>query len=200
VGDEQTLDDQFEGARGQDILSAVINLEHISDIVQNSLVEFAVRSSKRGETLSAEELETITTMMRELHDSVHLALAVFLHAETRDAERLVARKTVFREFEVAATTLSVRLLRSAATASRAADANAAERVAQETGLFLRMVRDLRRIHSHLASFAYPALNRQRTATSLGAALNGGSETGTAEAPIAAIPVPPSQAPGADEDR
>jgi Na+/phosphate symporter len=45
-----------------------------------------------------------------------------------------------------------------------ADSNAAERVARETGLFLRMVRDLRRIHSHLASFAYPTLARQRTAT------------------------------------
>jgi phosphate:Na+ symporter len=67
---------------------------------------------------------------------------------------------------MAATTLSVRLLRSAATASRGADTNAAERVAQETGLFLRMVRDLRRIHSHLASFAYPALNRRRTAANL----------------------------------
>jgi phosphate:Na+ symporter len=198
VGDEQTLDDQFEGARGQDILSAVINLEHISDIVQNGLVEFAVRSSKRGETLSAEELETITAMMRELHESMHLALAVFLHGETRDAERLVARKAVFREFEVAATTLSVRLLRSAATASRAADTNAAERVAQETGLFLRMVRDLRRIHSHLASFAYPSLNRQRTAN-LRAVLNGGSGAGTAEAPLASVPAPPSQPPSAEED-
>ena len=28
--------------------------------------------------------------------------------------------------------------------------------------FLRMVRDLRRIHSHLASFAYPVLHRPRT--------------------------------------
>jgi len=27
---------------------------------------------------------------------------------------------------------------------------------------LRVVRDLRRIHSHLASFAYPVLNRPRT--------------------------------------
>src|SRR5258708_6973946 len=44
VGDEQTLDHQREGARGQDILSAVINLEHVGDIVANSLVEFAVRS------------------------------------------------------------------------------------------------------------------------------------------------------------
>lgn len=164
IGDEQTLDHKFEGARGQDILTAVINLEHVSDIIQNSLVEFAVKSSKRGEVLCAEELETITAMLTALHESVHLALAVFLHAEARDAECLVARKATFREFEVAATTLSVRLLRGAAAASRLADPKAAERVAQETGLFLRMVRDLRRIHSHLASFAYPVLHRPRSDT------------------------------------
>lgn len=198
VGDEQTLDDQFEGARGQDILSAVINLEHISDIVQNSLVEFAVRSSKRGETLSAEELETITVMLGELHESVHLALAVFLHAETRDAERLVARKAIFREFEVTATALSVRLLRNAAAASRLADTNAADRVAQETGLFLRMVRDLRRIHSHLASFAYPALHRPRAAN-LRADLSGVSEAGAENTPTTSLPLPPSQPPGTEED-
>jgi phosphate:Na+ symporter len=180
IGDEQTLDNQFEGARGQDILAAVINLEHVSDIIHNSLVEFAVKSSKRGEILCSEELETITAMLGALHESVHLALAVFLHAETRDAESLVARKTVFREFEVAATTLTVRLLRGAAAASRLADPKAAERVAQETGLFLRMVRDLRRIHSHLASFAYPVLHRPRP-DNLRAEMRGVSEAeGTEE--------------------
>jgi phosphate:Na+ symporter len=162
VGDEQTLDDQSEGARGQDILSVVINLEHVADIVTNSLVEFSLKSSKRGETLAAEELETITAMQAALHDSLRLSLAVFLHADPRDAERLVARKAIFREFEATATTLSVRLLRSAAAASRQADTDTTERVAQETGLFLRIVRDLRRIHSHLASFAYPALVRARS--------------------------------------
>jgi phosphate:Na+ symporter len=158
VGDEQTLDDQLEGARGQDILSAVINLEHVADIV-NSLVEFAVKSSKRGDTLSAEELETITAMQTALQESLRLALAVFLHAEPRDAGRLAARKAIFREFEATATTLSVRLLRSAAAASRLAETDTTERVAQETGLLLRMARDLRRIHPHLASFAYPVLVR-----------------------------------------
>ena len=82
-----------------------------------------------------------------------------------------------REFEAAATALSVRLLRSAAAASRLADSDAAERVAQETGLFLRMVRDLRRMHSHLASFAYPALHRPRTIgvrADVGGAIGGGA--------------------------
>jgi phosphate:Na+ symporter len=162
IGDEQTLDTQREGARAQDILSGVINLEHVGDIVANSLVEFAVRSQKMGRAFSAEELETVTAMHGELLESLRLALTVFLHGELRDAKRLVARKTQFREFETAATALSVRLLRSAAAASRLADSSAAEQVAEESDLFLRTVRDLRRIHSHLASFAYPILHRPRT--------------------------------------
>ena len=73
VGDEQTLDDQSEGARSQDILAAVINLEHVADIVTYSLVEFSLKSSKRGETLSCEELETLATMQAALRESLRLA-------------------------------------------------------------------------------------------------------------------------------
>ena len=83
--------------------------------------------------------------------------------------------------------------------TEAADTNAAERVAQETGLFLRMVRDLRRIHSHLASFAYPALNRQRTAAGLRVAVNGVSDAGAEYTPVASVPLPPSRPPDAEED-
>jgi phosphate:Na+ symporter len=162
IGDEQTLDNQREGARAQDILSAVINLEHVGDIVANSLVEFAVRSLKMGRAFSPEELEMVTAMHGELLESLRLALTVFLQGEPRDAKRLVARKTQFRESEAAATALSVRLLRSAAAASRVGDTGPAEQVAEESDLFLRTVRDLRRIHSHLASFAYPILHRPRT--------------------------------------
>ena len=161
VGNEQTLDTQREGARGQDILSAVINLEHVADIIANSLVEFAVRRLKLGHALSGEELETVAAMHAELLESLRLALAVFLQAELRDAKRLAARKVRFREFEAAATALSVRLLRSAAATNRLVETDTTERVVEESGLFLRTVRDLRRVHSHLASFAYPILHRPR---------------------------------------
>jgi phosphate:Na+ symporter len=163
VGDEQTLDNQHEGARAQDILSAVINLEHVGDIVANSLVEFTLRSQKLGSrAFSSEELEMVTAMHGELLESLRLAITVFLHAQLRDAKRLVARKARFREFEAAATSLSVRLLRGAATASRSVDTELTEQVAENSDLFLRTVRDLRRIHSHVASFAYPILHRPRS--------------------------------------
>jgi phosphate:Na+ symporter len=161
LGDDQSLDSQRGSARGQDILSAVINLEHVADIIANSLVEFSLRSLKRGEKLSAEEFEIVAAMHGELVDCLRLALAVFLQAEPRDATRLVASKAQFRDFESSAMTLSAQLLRTAAATIRLADKDTAERVAEESGLFLRTVRDLRRIHSHLASFAYPILHGSR---------------------------------------
>ena len=198
VGDEQTLDHQREGARGQDILSAVINLEHVADIVANSLVEFAVRSVKRGRALTVEELETVAAMHGELLESLRLALAVFLQAEPRDAKRLAARKGQFREFEASATALSVRLLRSAAAASRLADSDAVEPLVEESGLFLRTVRDLRRIHSHLASFAYPILHRPR-ARGRRATRGGVLEAGAVNPPAASLPIELPKSTGLEED-
>jgi phosphate:Na+ symporter len=198
VGDEQTLDHQREGARGQDILSAVINLEHVADIVANSLVEFAVRSVKRGRALTVEELETVAAMHGELLESLRLALAVFLQAEPRDAKRLAARKGQFREFEASATALSVRLLRSAAAASRLADSDAVEPLVEESGLFLRTVRDLRRIHSHLASFAYPILHRPR-ARGRRATRGGVLEAGAVNPPAASLPIELPKSAGLEED-
>jgi phosphate:Na+ symporter len=164
VDEGQSLDSQGGTTRGQDILSAVINLEHVADIIANSLVEFSLRSLKRGERLAAEEFEIVAAMHAELVDCLRLALAVFLQAEPDDATRLVATKAQFRMFDASAMTLSARLLRAAVTTSRLADHDAAERVAEESGLFLRIVRDLRRIHSHLASFAYPILQRASAAS------------------------------------
>jgi phosphate:Na+ symporter len=161
MGDEQSLDSERGGARGQDILSAVINLEHVADIIANSLVEYSLRSLKRGEKLAAEEFEIVAAMHGELVDCLRLALAIFLQGEPRDATRLVASKAQFRDFESSAMALSARLLRTAASTTRLADRDTAERVAEESGLFLRTVRDLRRIHSHLASFAYPVLHGSR---------------------------------------
>jgi phosphate:Na+ symporter len=147
-----------EPKRGHDILAAVINLEHAADIIANSVAEFSSRQQKRGRRLSAEEVGIVGAMHTELLRCLRLALAVFLQAEPRDADCLVASKREFREFEAAAVTLSAQLLRSAA-AQRLTDSESAARVVEESGLFLRSVRDLRRIHSHFASFAYPVLHR-----------------------------------------
>ena len=161
IGSEQTLDDAREGARLQDILSAVINVEHVSDIVANSLMESAVKQQKRGQSLSPEELDAIAMMHSELFESLRLAMAIFLRADQADAQRLVQRKARLRELEANTTALCVQRLRDAALANRAVITEGMPAAPDESGV-LRVVRDLRRIHSHLASFAYPVLNRSQT--------------------------------------
>lgn len=168
IGGEQTLDDRREGDKGQEILAAVINFEHIADIVANSLADFAVKGLKRGQALTAEEIAVVTRMHAELVESHKLALAVFLGADPVASQQLVSRKRQFLQMEAEATALSVRLLREAALTDSADSADSLERTSQESGLLLRIVRDLRRVHSHLASFAYPVLRRARARSRSGA--------------------------------
>ena len=169
IGGEQTLDDRREGDKGQEILAAVINFEHIADIVANSLTDFAVKELKRGQQLTVEEIGVVSRMHTELVESHKLALAVFLRGDLAASQQLVGRKRQFLQMEAEATALSVRLLREAAMAGRAGGSNSVELAAEESGLLLRIIRDLRRVHSHLASFAYPVLRRARPAARGGAA-------------------------------
>jgi len=159
IGGEQTLDDWGEGAKGQEILSAVINFEHVADIVANSLTDFAVKQIKRGQLLAPEEIAMVSDMHAELVESHRLALAVFLRGDLADAQRLQARKRQFLQMEAEATALSVRRLREAAVAGRSEGMDSVNLAVEESGLLLRIVRDLRRVHSHLASIAYPVLRR-----------------------------------------
>jgi phosphate:Na+ symporter len=159
LGNEQPLDDEQEGARAQEILSAVINLEHVSHILVSNLMDRAVKQIHRSLRFSAAELNSIATIHTELLDSLRLAVTVFLSGDPKDAAQLVARKSVFREMETAATALHVKLLRDAATAVRAGETDRVSVVAEGSGLFLSIVCDLRRVHSHIATFAYAVLDR-----------------------------------------
>jgi phosphate:Na+ symporter len=159
LGNEQPLDDEQEGARAQEILSAVINLEHVGNIVASSLMEFAVKKIQRSHPFSGEEIQAIAAIHAELLESLRLAVSIFLNGDARAATRLIERKAVLREMEAHATALHVRLLRDASVGARAAEGDSHGVGADGSGLFLRIVCDLRRVHSHIASFAYAVLNR-----------------------------------------
>jgi phosphate:Na+ symporter len=74
-------------------------------------------------------------------------------AALRDARRLVARKRQLRRLEAEAATLD---MRPAHRGPSGADAVA---TGVDNSDFLRIVRDLRRVHSHIAALAYPVLER-----------------------------------------
>jgi len=180
IGNEQPLDDEDEGARSQEILSAVINLEHAADIIANNLLEFAAKRARRAGGFAPEELDAIAAMHAELVDSLRLGLTVFLRSDAalRDARRLVARKRQLRRQEAEAAALNIRSLQVGAAGSQAVATSV------DNGDFLRIVRDLRRVHSHIAALAYPVLERA-------------AETGDRDADLA--PVAPTTL-AAEEER
>ena len=184
MSSEQTLDDSREGARLQDILSAVINIEHVSDIVANSLVEYVVRFQKQGLALSAAETQAIGAMHDELLESLRLAMAVFLHGDPADAKRLFERKARLREMEAEATALVVRQLRDSIVSGRSGAQDGAAPTLDDSGV-LRVARDLRRIHSHLASFAYPVL--RAPAPAMRRKLKDPKRTGAADVTLSSWP-------------
>lgn len=159
LGNEQPLDDEQEGARAQEILSAVINLEHVGNILVSSLMDAAIKKIQRGRPFSVAEISAIAAIQNELLESLRLAVTVFLQGDPKDAAKLISRKSAFRDMETAATALHVKLLRDAATAMKSSEADRVAIAAEGSGVFLSVVCDLRRVHSHIASFAYSVLNR-----------------------------------------
>jgi phosphate:Na+ symporter len=74
-------------------------------------------------------------------------------AALRDARRLVVRKRLLRRQEAEAAALNIRSLQGGMSGSDAVT------MTIDNGDFLRIVRDLRRVHSHIAALAYPVLER-----------------------------------------
>jgi phosphate:Na+ symporter len=138
IGKEQPLDDEDEGARGQE-MSAIIILEHAADTVANNLVEFAARRARRAGGFSSPELEAIGAMHAELVQSLRLGLTVFLRGDSalREARLLMTRKRLMRRLELEATGLKSR--------SQISDAAGGVAVDVDNSDFLRIVRDFRRV-------------------------------------------------------
>jgi phosphate:Na+ symporter len=87
-------------------------------------------------------------MHAEVVESLNLGLAVFLRGEEQTARRLVARKTLLWQMESKAAERYFSRLRETHRQDGAAD-----------DFHLRILRDLKRVHSLMAALAYPILDR-----------------------------------------
>lgn len=134
-----------DGERNQEIHAFVINIEHIGDITANNLMEFAAKKAQRGQDFSADDIQDLAVMHAQVMEGLRLAIAVFMRGDLRAAQHLMERKELLWRLENDASDRHVRDLRQ-----------------QRDGggdVYLRILRDLRRIHSHLAAIAYLPLER-----------------------------------------
>jgi phosphate:Na+ symporter len=138
--------DEREGRRAMEIVSFAINLEHIGDIIDKSLCDLAVKKSKRQLQFSSEGAAELTSFHKRICESLRVAFGVFMAGDVEAARRLVREKAELRSIELAAGERHFERLREGRPES-----------IETSSLHLEVLRDLRRIHSHLCSVAYPVL-------------------------------------------
>ncbi|MBR9972407.1 Na/Pi cotransporter family protein [Magnetospirillum sulfuroxidans] len=141
--------DNDDRRRASDIMTFVINLEHIGDIVDRNLKDLAERKIKRHLSFSAEGLADITALFALTQDNLRTALAVFMSGDARLARQLVEDKAEIRTLERNATEAHLQRIGSGRRES-----------IETSALHLDILRDLKRINAHIASVAYPILEHR----------------------------------------
>jgi len=145
--DPDVLDDD-DNRRLAEILAFTTNLEHAGDIVEKGLIAIAAKRLKRGLAFSVEGQAEIRVMLERLAGNVHAGAAVFMTDDARAARSLLGEKEVFRELEARATETHFARIRAGRIES-----------VETSTLHLDVLRDLKRINSHIAAAAYPVLER-----------------------------------------
>lgn len=140
-----SLDDR-EGQRAMEIITFAINLEHIGDIIDKNLSESAAKKIKRNIQFSPDGAAELVAFHKQIVDSLRLAFSVFMSGDVGDARRLIAEKGPVRNAELAAADRHFERLREGRAES-----------IESSSLHLDVLRDLKRIHSHICSVAYPVL-------------------------------------------
>ena len=161
--------DEREGQRAMEIVSFAINLEHIGDIIDKNLSELATKKIKRRFQFSTEGAEELSAFHKRTMDSLRIAFGVFMSGDVNEARKLLAEKAALRNAELAATERHLDRLREGRPET-----------IETTSLHLDVLRDLRRIHSHICSVAYPVLD---AAGELAAYRNAETDLATLPAPV-----------------
>lgn len=143
----ETLNEETS-RRYSDILTFTINLEHVGDIIDKNLLELAAKKIKHRLDFSVEGRADIRLMLTRLLDNLRLALAVFMTADATAARRLISEKETFRDMERAATESHFERLREGRLES-----------IETSALHIDILRDAKRINSHITATAYPILDQ-----------------------------------------
>jgi phosphate:Na+ symporter len=138
--------DEREGRRAMEIVSFTINLEHIGDIIDKNLCELAGKKIKRRYQFSAEGAAELNAFHKRVCESLQAAFGIFMTGDIEAARRLLREKAELRRAELEAADRHFERLREGRPESL-----------ETTSLHLDILSDLKRIHSHICSVAYPVL-------------------------------------------
>ena len=142
----ESLDDA-DGRRAMEVIAFTTNLEHIGDIIDKNLMELAAKKIKAQAKFSADGEAELKAFHQHVLDNLKLAMGVFISGDRKIARQLLDEKVRVRDAERAAAENHFARLREGRPESIAS-----------SGLHLDVLRDLKRIHSHICAVAYPILD------------------------------------------
>ncbi|NCF47654.1 MAG: hypothetical protein GWP24_08840 [Alphaproteobacteria bacterium] len=135
-----------EAQRAMDLLSFTANMEHMGDIIEGNLMELAVKKVNLGAQFSKQGLSEITDLHEAVSTTFELAINTFISEDGDLARMLFDATASIRELES----------KSVITHLERIGTGISESI-ETSSLHLDIIRDLKRINSHLTSIAYPVL-------------------------------------------
>ena len=139
--------DEREGRRAIEIVSFTINLEHIGDIIDKNLCELAVKKIKSRYQFSPEGAAELAAFHKRIVECLQAAFGIFMTGDVEAARKMLREKADMRRAELEAAERHFERLREGRPET-----------VETTSLHLRALSDLKRIHSHICSVAYPVLD------------------------------------------
>jgi len=137
-----------ESRRCNEILGFATNLEHIGDIISDDLIQNIVQKKLAlRRKMSLQDREDINNLYQPVLDSFQLSLSVFTSGDIAMARNLLAKKYKFVKREKKAVMNHLQKIR-----------DDVDYDSELSAMQLDVLRDLKRINSHLASVAYPILD------------------------------------------
>jgi phosphate:Na+ symporter len=140
----ELLDDE-DSRRATNILTFTTDLEHIGDIVEN-LMEITAKKIKKNMQFSPDGFAEILAIHLKVADNLKLALGAFISDDVKLAHQLLAEKGVVKAMERAGAEKHMDRLREGRLES-----------IETSALHMDILRDLKRIHSHIVAISYPVL-------------------------------------------
>ena len=134
----------------RELISFMTNLEHIGDIIDESLMHLARNKLREGVRFDADQRRVVKQLHEKLVDAFRLSQAVFTSDSAELAQELLDVKRQYRQ----------EILEARQSHLDELGGNHSENLLA-TQIFIDVLRDLQRICSHLTAVAYPVLQRRR---------------------------------------
>jgi phosphate:Na+ symporter len=165
-----------DAERHAHILDFVVNLGHAGDIIERGLADAASRKAKRGLALPKDDAADFDAFHQRVLEDLRLATSTFMTEDLRSAQHLLDAKRQLNAMERA--TGRRHLTRLEAREPGGLEAST---------LHLTMLRDLRRVNSHVSAIAYDVLGLVDTQESGDEPVSDGVEQVAQESPRLATP-------------